>query len=103
MVNINERFVTVMLKHGTDTLTTKWRYVLAKHWIRISPIIAHHCIWPDTSTYPPGNLKVGTDMENKTASINTREGVRIVNDVEAQRTKKALFELRIRRILHDAR
>jgi hypothetical protein len=103
MVNINERCLTVVLEHRMDTLATERRGVLAKYRARIPPIIANHCSWPDTSTYLPSKLKVSRNVENKTASIDARKGVGIVDNVEAHCTKKTLFKRRIGRILYDTK
>jgi hypothetical protein len=73
----------VMLKHGVDTLATEWRHVLAKFRTRISPVIANHCHWPATSTDPPSKFKVGGNVENKTARVDRREGIRIVDNGDA--------------------
>lgn len=93
----------VMLKHGVDMLATERRHVLAKFRTRIPPVIADHCHWPATSTNPPGKVKVGGNVENKTARVDRREGVGIVDNGDAQGTKKTLFKLRIGRILRDDR
>lgn len=77
--------------------------MLAKYRTRIPPITANNCSWLDTSTYPPSKLKVSSNVEKKTVSIDTRESVGIVDNIEAQWTKKALVKLRIGGILYDPR
>lgn len=91
----------VLLKHGVDTLDTERRYVLAKFRTRISPITSNHCCWPVTNTDRPNKIKVGANIEDKTIRIDTREGVRIVNNNDVEGTKKFLLNLRIIRILRD--
>jgi len=79
---MNEWFVFVMVEHGADTLAAEWRDARAQHWVSIAPIISDHCSWPGANTSPPGKIHPGANAEDKTASVDARECIWIVDHFE---------------------
>ncbi len=103
MVNVNEWHVIIFFEHGIYIRSTVWGVIFAKMRSSVLPIITHHRSRPDAGANPPGNRKVGTNVEYQTVGFDLREGVRIVDDFEAQRAKIIPIKVGVNRILNKAR